>query len=50
VDGSSKTARVLAGRIADRTVVGNVIADHEEIDGFNGPDSPNSVQQSPFTR
>src|ERR1700739_3985068 len=34
----------LAGRIANRIVVGNFVADHEEIDGFNGPGSPNSVQ------
>ncbi len=34
----------LAGRIASRIVVGNFVVDHEEIDGFNGPGSPNSVQ------
>jgi uncharacterized protein (TIGR02246 family) len=34
----------LSGRIANRIVVGNFVADHEEIDGFKGPGRPNSVQ------
>lgn len=34
----------LAGRIANRIVVGNFVADHEEIEGFNLPGSPTSIQ------
>jgi hypothetical protein len=38
----------LAGRIANRIVVGNFVADHEEINGFNGPDSTNWVQATVY--
>jgi uncharacterized protein (TIGR02246 family) len=34
----------LAGRIVNRSVVGNFVADHEEIDGFNLPGMPTSVE------
>jgi uncharacterized protein (TIGR02246 family) len=34
----------LAGRIANRIVVGNFVADHEEIEGFNLPGRPASIQ------
>lgn len=34
----------LAGRIANRIVVGSFVADHEEIDGINIPGSPSSMQ------
>jgi uncharacterized protein (TIGR02246 family) len=34
----------LTGRIANRIVVGNFVADHEEIEGFNMPGSPTSIQ------
>lgn len=34
----------LAGRIANRIVVGNFVADHEELEGFNLPGYPTSVQ------
>jgi uncharacterized protein (TIGR02246 family) len=34
----------LAGRIANRIVVGDFVADHEEIEGFNLPGMPTSVQ------
>lgn len=33
----------LAGRIANRIVVGSFVADHEEIEGFNMPGSPSSI-------
>jgi hypothetical protein len=36
--------RRAARPFANRIVVGNFVADHEEIDGFDGPDSPNSGQ------
>jgi uncharacterized protein (TIGR02246 family) len=34
----------LAARVANRIVVGNFVADHEEIEGFNMPGSPTSIQ------
>jgi hypothetical protein len=34
----------LAGRIANRIAVGSFVADHEEVDGFNRPGSPSSIQ------
>ncbi|MGO8875478.1 MAG: SgcJ/EcaC family oxidoreductase [Acidimicrobiales bacterium] len=34
----------LTGRIANRIVVGNFVADHEEIEGFNMPGSPTSIR------
>ncbi len=34
----------LAGRIANRIVIGSFVADHEEIDGFNMPGMPTSIQ------
>ena len=34
----------LAGRVVNRIVVGSFVADHEEIEGFNLPDMPTSVQ------
>ena len=34
----------LAGRIADRIVVGNFVADHEQIEGINMPGRPTSIQ------
>jgi uncharacterized protein (TIGR02246 family) len=34
----------LAGRIANRIVVGDFVADHEEIEGFVLPGSPTSIQ------
>lgn len=34
----------LAGRIVNRVVVGSFVADHEEIDGFNLPEMPSSVE------
>lgn len=34
----------LAGRIANRIVIGNYVADHEEIEGFNLPGMPSSIQ------
>lgn len=34
----------LAGRIANRIVVGSFVADHEEIEGFNMPGSPSSIE------
>ena len=34
----------LTGRIANRIVVGNFVANHEEIEGFNMPGSPTSIQ------
>lgn len=33
----------LSGRILNRLVVGNFVADHEAIDGFTLPDMPTSV-------
>jgi uncharacterized protein (TIGR02246 family) len=34
----------LGGRIANRIVVGDFVADHEEIEGLNRPGSPTSIQ------
>jgi uncharacterized protein (TIGR02246 family) len=34
----------LAGRVVSRIAVGGFVADHEEIEGFNLPDMPTSVQ------
>ena len=34
----------LAGRVVNRIVVGSFVADHEEIEGFNLPDMPTSVE------
>jgi uncharacterized protein (TIGR02246 family) len=34
----------LAGRIANRIVVGHFVADHEEIEGFNMPGSPITIR------
>jgi uncharacterized protein (TIGR02246 family) len=34
----------LAGQIVNRIVVGNYVADHEQIEGFNLPGSPSSIQ------
>lgn len=34
----------LAGRIVNRVVVGSFVADHEEIEGFNLPELPSSVE------
>jgi uncharacterized protein (TIGR02246 family) len=34
----------LTGRIANRIVLGNFVADHEEIEGFNLPGMPTSIQ------
>jgi len=34
----------LAGRVVDRIVVGTFVADHEEIEGFNLPDMPASIE------
>lgn len=34
----------LAGQIVRRIVVGSYVADHEQIDGFNVPGSPTSIQ------
>lgn len=34
----------LAGRIANRIVVGNFVADHEEIEGINLPGFPASIR------
>lgn len=34
----------LAGRIVNRIVVGNFVADHEEIEGVNMPGRPTSIQ------
>lgn len=42
--GLFKNSPQLAGRIANRTVVGSFVADHEEVEGFNMPGSPSSIQ------
>jgi uncharacterized protein (TIGR02246 family) len=34
----------LAGRVVSRIAVGSFVADHEEIEGFNLPDMPASVE------
>ena len=34
----------LAGRIVNRIVVGDFVADHEEVQGFNRPGSPDSIR------
>ncbi len=34
----------LTARIANRIAVGNFVADHEEIEGFNMPGMPTSIQ------
>lgn len=34
----------LGGRIVNRLAVGNFVADHEQIEGFNLPESPSSIQ------
>jgi hypothetical protein len=33
-----------AARVANRIVVGNFVADREDIEGFNMPGSPTSIQ------
>jgi len=43
-DGLFENSPELTGRIANRIVVGNFVADHEEIEGFNMPGSPTSIQ------
>jgi hypothetical protein len=50
MEGLFENSLQLADRIANRIVVGNFVADHEEIDGLNGPGSPNSVQAIASTR
>lgn len=34
----------LAGRVVNRIIVGSFVADHEQIDGFNLPDMPTSLE------
>jgi uncharacterized protein (TIGR02246 family) len=42
--GLFKDSPQLAGRIVNRIVVGSFVADHEEVEGFNMPGSPSSIQ------